>query len=89
MAKEESDQSTVAWNTPVPSELSDQALELMRVGGFNSKAEFVRALMREKVERSAQDELEAKLLRAMERSNFTEATPAFWKKLRAEVLGGD
>ena len=81
--------STVAWNTPVPSELSEAALARMAARGFNSKAEYVRSLMRADVERAAHEALEAKLLRAMQRGRLKDATPDFWEQLRADVLGDD
>ena len=86
MAKTEESAPTIPWNTPVPAELSDAALAAMAESGFNSKAEYVRALIRADVERRAQERLEAKLLRAMERGNLKEATPEFWEALRSEVL---
>ena len=49
----------MAWNTPVPSELSEAALARMVARGFNSKAEYVRSLMRADVERAAHEALEA------------------------------
>jgi hypothetical protein len=84
--KETAEVDTEAWHTPVPTELSDRAHERMKERGFNSKAEYVRSLMRADVEKAALDELEEKLVRALERGNFTEDSPALWKKLRAEVL---
>ena len=87
MAKVDDSPTTVPWNTPVPAELSDAALAAMAESGFNSKAEYVRALIRADVERRAQERLEAKLLRAMERGNLKEATPEFWQALRSKVLG--
>jgi hypothetical protein len=34
-------------------------------------------------DREAFEELEQKLLRAIERGSYTEATPEFWKRVRA------
>lgn len=89
MARHEQESPTVPWNTPVPSELSDAAHARMAARGFNSKAEYVRSLMRADVERAALEALEAKLLRAMKRGNMKEATPEFWEQLRSDVLDGD
>ena len=77
---------TEAWHTPVPTELSDRAHARMKERGFNSKAEYIRSLMRADVEKAALDELEAKLVRALDRGKFTADSPALWEKLRAEVL---
>ena len=84
MAKEELAEIE-AWHTPVPTELSDQARRRMKERGFNSKAEYVRSLMRADVEKAALDKLEAKLIRALERGKFTKDSAALWEKLRAEV----
>ena len=89
MSKQESEDQTVQWNTPVPAGLSDAAAERMSTRGFNSKAEYVRALIRADVEKAALDELEGKLLRAMRRGNFTEDSPELWDRLRSEVFGKD
>ena len=89
MAKQDQANPTVPWNTPVPSELSQAAEERMTAGGFNSKSEYIRSLIRADVERAAQQALEAKLLRAMERGNMKQVTPQFWEKLRTEVLSED
>ncbi len=79
----------MAWNTPVPSELSEAALARLVARVFNSKAEYVRSIMRAPVERAAHEALEAELLRAMQRGRLKDATPDFWEQLRADVLGDD
>lgn len=77
--------NTVAWHTPVPAELSEAAQGRMRARGFNSKAEYVRSLMRADVEKAALEELESKLVGALERGNFEEDSPELWAKLRTEI----
>ncbi len=91
MAKQSTDETkdSIQWNTPVPKELSEAAAARMSARGFNSKTEYVRSLIRADVERAAQEALEAKLVRAMKRSDFTEATPEFWEELKAELTGSD
>ncbi|MEE9278885.1 MAG: type II toxin-antitoxin system ParD family antitoxin [Myxococcota bacterium] len=86
MAKHQQESELVPYNTPVPEKLHRSVQERMAAGGFNSKAEYVRSLMRADVERAAQARLEAKLARAMLRGNMKEATPEFWERLRSEVL---
>ena len=56
---------------------------------MKKKAEYVRALMRADVEHAAQEALEAKLVRAMKRGSYKDATPEFWEKFRADVLDED
>ena len=53
----------------------------MRAGGFNSRAEYVRAAIRADLERAAKMEVEAKLLRALDRGEYADAT-AFLHELR-------
>ena len=89
MSKLENDTKTVPYSTPVPDELHRAVQERMVSKGFNSKAEYVRALMRADVERAAQEALEAKLVRAMKRGSYKDATPEFWEKFRADVLNED
>lgn len=84
--RDEESKGIVAYNTPVPAELDELVRSRMAEAGFNSKAEYVRSLMRADVELSSQQRLEAKLVRALERGNFSEATPEFWERLRTEVL---
>ena len=53
MARARSDDATVSWNTPVPSRLNAAAEARMLSRGFNSKAEYVRSLIRDDVEEAA------------------------------------
>lgn len=55
----------------------------MRKAGFNSLSEYVRAAIREDLERAAHKELEKKLLVAIDRGHYKDATPEFWDGLRA------
>ena len=86
MSKLEKDTKTIPYSTPVPGELHRAVQERMAARGFNSKAEYVRALMRADVEHAAQEALEAKLIRAMKRGSYEDATPEFWEKFRADIL---
>jgi len=84
MANQQEEKS-VPWNTPVPADLSDAALGQMHARGFNSKSEYIRHLIRADVEKAALDKLEAKLLGALERGDFTADSPELWEKLRSQV----
>ena len=46
MAKQNETDPTVPYNTPVPQELHRAVKTRMAKGGFNSKSEYVRTLMR-------------------------------------------
>lgn len=87
MVDQEEESRNIAWNTPVPPELSEAASAAMKARGFNSKSEYVRSLIRADVEKAALDKLEAKLVGALERGNFSPDSPELWKKLRSEVFG--
>ena len=73
----------VKYSIPVPPEMDRAVQERMRKAGFNSLAEYVRSTIREDLERAAHQELEKKLLRAIERGSYKEATPEFWDRMRA------
>ena len=74
-------QETVPYSIPVPSEMDAQVQERMKTGGFNSRAEYVRATIRADLERAAKVEIEAKLLEALDRGHYKDA-PTFLKELR-------
>lgn len=61
----------------------------MRDEGFNSKAEFTRAALREKLERCARRRLDAKLLEAMESPVSTKSNKQFFAELRENLKKGD
>lgn len=82
-------EGTIAWNTPVPAELSAAAHDRMAARGFNSKAEYVRSLIRADVEHAANQRLEQELLRAVERGDTRNTTPEFWDELRARARGSE
>jgi putative addiction module CopG family antidote len=81
------DPQEVKYSVPVPAELDDAVRARMKAGGFNSVSEYIRAAIRADIERARQDELEAKLLRAVERGKFQDVTPEFWDGLRALAKG--
>jgi Arc/MetJ-type ribon-helix-helix transcriptional regulator len=71
----------------VPVELDDAVRARMKAGGFNSVSEYIRAAIRADIERARQEELEAKLLRAVERGKLRDASPEFWDGLKALAKG--
>jgi Arc/MetJ-type ribon-helix-helix transcriptional regulator len=76
------------YSIPIPVDLDVAVRERMRAGGFNSVSEYVRAAIRADLERAKQSALEEKLLRAVERGKFTDATPDFWDGLKALAATG-
>lgn len=75
---------TIPYTIPVPSEMDAQVRERMQSGGFNSRAEYVRAAIRADLERSAQQQLEDRLLKALDRGDYQDA-PTFLAQLRATI----
>ncbi len=60
----------------------------MSDSGDNSLS-LVESLKRADVESAVLDALEAKLLRAIARGDFTEDSPELWKRLRGEIFEKD
>lgn len=75
------------YSVPVPAELDEEVRTRMERGGFGSLSEYVRSAIRADLERARQEELEKKLLRAIDRGDFREVTPAFWENLRDRARG--
>jgi antitoxin ParD1/3/4 len=54
-------------------------------GMYSSVSDYIRTLIREDQKRKTQEELEKKLLAALDHGNFQEVAPEFFKQLRAHV----
>ncbi len=67
---------------PVPPGLEGFIKKRVSEQGFHTVSEYVRSLIRADQERAARQKLEAKLLEAVERGDYREATPDFWKRLQ-------
>ena len=74
--------TTIFYSIPIPEDLDALVRARMTAGGFNSKAEYVRAAIRADLEQASQARLEEKLLRALERKDYRDATPEFFADLR-------
>ncbi len=81
MANQETDTRT--YSVPVSADLDAEVRQRMEDGGFGSLSEYVRSAIRADLERSRHERLEKKLLRALERGNFKDVTPALFEGLRA------
>jgi Arc/MetJ-type ribon-helix-helix transcriptional regulator len=73
---------TEHWSVPIPSDFAAELEAAMKDEGFNSKAEFARAALREKLERSARRRLELALLEGVQSGTSNETTEALFKRLR-------
>jgi Arc/MetJ-type ribon-helix-helix transcriptional regulator len=76
------DSERESWSIPVSAEFAAELRAAMASEGFESKSEFVRAALREKLERSARRRLETALLESVERGDYDEAGPELWGHLR-------
>ena len=73
---------TKILSIPVPPAMDTFIQERIAAQGFQTVSEYVRALIRADQQRAAREHLEAKLLEAVERGDYREATPEFWQRLR-------
>lgn len=80
MATQRTAQKTLS--IPVSGALRDFVDGRVKSGGYETVSEYVRALIRADQLVAAREELEAKLLEAVERGDYREADGAFWERLR-------
>ena len=66
---------------PMKSFVDSQVTE----GMYGSVSDYIRTLIREDQKRKAQEELERKLLAALDDGNFEEVTPEFFNTLRSRI----
>lgn len=66
---------------PMKSFVDSQVTE----GMYGSVSDYIRTLIREDQKRKAQEELERRLLAALDDGNFEEVTPEFFNKLRSRI----
>ena len=69
----------------MPADLDRFVEKQVKHGGFSTASEYVRHLVRGDQEREAALRLEAKLLEALDSSDFSEVTPAMFERLRERV----
>ena len=72
-------------NISLPEAMKRFVEEQVRRGQYASASDYIRALVRDDQKRQAQDELEAKLLEALDSNDLEAVTPEFFDKLRARV----
>jgi putative addiction module CopG family antidote len=73
---------TKILSIPVPPAMDVFIQERIAAQGFQTVSEYVRALIRADQQQAARERLEGKLLEAVERGDYREATPEFWQRLR-------
>lgn len=69
-------------NISLPEKMRSYVEAQVERGMYGSTSDYIRTLIREDQKRRAQEELEARLLEALESGNFREATPEFFDRLR-------
>jgi antitoxin ParD1/3/4 len=72
-------------NISLPDAMKSFIEAQVQKGMHASASDYIRALVREDQQRQAEQELEAKLLAAMESNDFREAAPELFERLRARV----
>jgi putative addiction module CopG family antidote len=74
-------------SVPIPQTMETFIKERVTSQGFHTVSEYVRSLIRADQEQATRQALEAKLLEAVERGEYREATPEFWERLEAIAQG--
>jgi antitoxin ParD1/3/4 len=75
--------STLNISLPEPMKAFVEAQ--VKAGLYGSASDYIRALVRADQQRKAQEQLEAKLLAALESHDFQAVTPELFERLRARV----
>lgn len=74
-------------SVPIPPAMDAFIQERLISQGFHTVSEYVRSLIRADQEQAARQQLEAKLLEAVERGDYREVTPEFWERLEGIAQG--
>jgi putative addiction module CopG family antidote len=72
-------------SVPVPKGLEEFIKKRVADAGFQTVSEYVRALVRADQERAREEELESRLVEALESGRFNEAGPELFERLRTRV----
>ncbi|HEY7490782.1 MAG TPA: type II toxin-antitoxin system ParD family antitoxin [Candidatus Tectomicrobia bacterium] len=72
-------------NISLPDTMKAFVEEQVRKGQYASASDYIRALVRADQKRQAEQELEARLLAALDSHDFRAVTPDLFERLRARV----
>ena len=72
-------------SVPVPKGMEEFIRSRVADAGFQTVSEYVRALVRADQQRAADEELESKLVAALDSGQFKEVGPEFFERLRARL----
>lgn len=76
-------------NLPLPDSLKSWVEEQAALGGYPSPADYVHQLLRKEQKEQNQklrDEIEQKLLQALDSGDPVDVTPEFWEARRQELM---
>jgi antitoxin ParD1/3/4 len=74
-----------ALNISLPKTMKDFVEAEVRVGGFSTPSEYMRALVRAEQKRRAEERLEALLLEGVNSGNPLEVGPEYWARKKREL----
>ena len=74
-------------SVPVPRAMDAFIQERLVSQGFQTVSEYVRSLIRADQEHATRQQVEAKLLKAMDRGDYREVTPELWERLAGIAQG--
>lgn len=72
-------------NISLPDAMKAFVEAKVQTGQYASASDYIRTLVREDQKRQAEQELEARLLAALDSSDFRAVTPELFERLRARV----
>jgi antitoxin ParD1/3/4 len=72
-------------NISLPDQMRSFVEMQVNQGQYSSVSDYVRALIREDQNRRTREQIEAKLLEALESGKFEEVTPEFFEGLRTRA----
>ena len=72
-------------NISLPNPMKAFIEAQVQSGSYASASDYVRALVRDAQKRQAQEELEAKLLAALDSNDFQEVTPETFARIRERI----
>jgi antitoxin ParD1/3/4 len=78
-----------SMNISLPGPLKEFVDNQVAAGAYNSASEYIRRLIREDQERRQREEIDQKLLEALDEGVSTPMTPKDWEDVRRELCERD
>jgi antitoxin ParD1/3/4 len=72
-------------NISLPEEMKDWVEAHVQRSGYGTTSEYFRQLVRDDQRRQVRDEIDAKLLAALQAGSAEEITPEWWEERRKEL----